>query len=142
MRCAMLWPLACLVLRAGDAWGEAQAMLKAKVEPGHVGCLVYVERLGGSTLRLYLVASGTRFMRVEGEPMGRPDLGFKLQAPKGSGDLRLVTEVPEGASQLRLRAVGEDFSPELVLHLPKAGEAEGTVLQVEGPSAERKASSR
>ena len=133
MRKVMLLPLACLMLQGGEPWADAQAMFRKELRPGHVGCLVYLERLGGSTLRLYLVAAGTRFTRVEGEPLGRSDLAFRLQVPRGSSDLRLVTEVPEGASLLRLKVVGEDISPDLMLHLPKPGEGEGTLVQVEAP---------
>lgn len=142
MRTLLALPLACLVLQAGDPWIEALACLKREVPADHLGCLVYLERLDATSLRVRVLAQGTRFAQVEGEPLGQPEFRFNASARGGSGDLRLVTEVPEGARLLRLRLHGEAFSPEVLLHLPKAGEAAGVLLQTDHAPVEKGLASR
>ncbi len=122
-------PPACLHLQAGLPWTEALESLRDHLPQGAVGCLVYLERLDASSLRVRLVAQGTRFQALEGEPMGFERYAFRSRAPQGTTDLRLVTYVPEGCATLRIRLLGQDFAPEVVLPLPKVGEASGTVLQ-------------
>jgi hypothetical protein len=131
MRTAMLMPLACLVVHAGDPWAEAQAEFRKGMHPGFIGCLIYVERLDAQNLRLRVQAQETRFGFLEGEPVGYPTHAFKVRAPRGASDLRLITVVPEGATAIRLRLQGDEVSPEVLVRLPKPGESEGVVLQFE-----------
>jgi hypothetical protein len=134
MRSAMLMPLACLVLRAGDPWVDAQAGFRRELQPGYAGCLVYLERPDATSLRIRVLGSGTRLGGLEGEFPGASTHAFRVRVPRGSADLRVVTVAPEGPTLLRLKLQGEAFSPEVVLRVPRPGETESVLLQSElGP---------
>ena len=143
MRTALFLPLVCLSLQASEPWADAQATFRKELQPGALGCLVYVERLDAGSLRLRVLSQGMRFGLVEGEVLGHPSYGFKARALRGTSEIRLVTEVPEGATVIRLRIQGDDFSPEVLVRLPKAGETAGVILQSEvgppsGPASKSK----
>lgn len=131
MRSALLLPMVGFVLHAGDGWSEAQALLRRELQPGYVGCLVYLERLDATSLRVRVLGSGMRVGLLEGEFTGFASHAFRVRVPRGSADLRAVTAVPEGCSTLRIKLHGEAFSPEVVMHVPKVGEHEGVLLQAE-----------
>lgn len=133
MRTAWLMPLVCLSIHASDPWREAQAAFNQQLQPGFMGCLVYVERLEGTSLRLRVQTKGLRLGFLEGDPVGQPGYTFTASAPRGTSDLRLVTVVPEGATTLRLKLHADEARTELLVHLPKPGESEGVVVQMEAP---------
>lgn len=139
---SLLLPSACLVLQAAHPWDDAQAAFHRELQPGATGCLVYLERLEAGAIRVRVLAQGTRFGLVEGEPLGHPALAFKVQTPGGAESLWFVTQVPEGAQILRLRLRGGLFNPEVVVALPKPGQSEGTILQAVLGKAEPKAFSK
>ena len=137
MRTAMLVPLACLSLHAGDPWADAQAAFRKEVQPGFTGCLIHVQRLNATSLRLRVQSKDLRLGFLEGEPMGQPagqaGYGFKVSAPRWTSDLSLITVVPEGSTAFRLRIDGDEVRSEVVVHLPKPGESEKVVLQFAAP---------
>lgn len=137
---ALLLPSACVMLQAAEPWNEAQAAFRKELQPGATGCLVYLERLDSASVRIRVLAQGTRLALLEGEPLGQPAYAFKVHTPGGSESLWLVTEVPEGAQALRVRLRGDLFNPEVVLTLPKPGNVEGSILQAVMGKAESKPS--
>lgn len=135
MLMSVLTPMVYLVMPWGDGWSEAQAAFHRELQPGYAGCLVYLERLDASSLRVRVLGAGTRMGLVEGDFPGYGTHAFRVRVPRGSSDLRAVTAVPEGGGLLRLKLQGEVFSPEVTLRVPRPGEVEGVVLQAElGPA--------
>ncbi|HJV23090.1 MAG TPA: hypothetical protein VJ570_10345 [Holophagaceae bacterium] len=132
MRTAMLLPLACLSIQAADPWATAQAAFRKEIQPGYVGCLIHLERLDATTLRVRISGQDLRFGMIEGEPLGNSAYGFRARALRGSADFQVVTLVPESASALRLKLQGEEIATEIVLNLPRPGATGDAVLQFEG----------
>lgn len=128
----LLLPAALMFLQA-DPWAaaQAQAQKELKANPG-MACVVLVERKDATTLRLRVRTLGVGFKFVEAETLPGHLAVLKAETPQMMDSFDGTALISADAAELSVRLIGEQFSPQLRVAIPKPGEKPTTGSMIMG----------
>ena len=128
----LLLPAALMLLQS-DPWSGVLAQLhkELKSSPG-MGCVVMVERKDATTLRLRVKTVGVGFKFIEAESFPSHTGIIKADTPQMMDSFDGTALIPADATELAVRLAGEQFSPQLRIAIPKAGDKAQTASMVMG----------